>query len=260
MNMDPRACDSNYLKEGMLVLYSKTEINDDEETWSQGIIERLRKNEEFPKYGHEARFTNGDIGFIKQILDVDKITFKDIIELVAMDENQNLEFKETFSVDNKTGDKLKCLKDATVKEVAAFMNTVGGTILIGVSNDKKIIGIERDLSITNPDPEKKETREDYFLRSVEQQIHIRLQDPNISPTDFHIQLVSGKENGDEKTVCVIQVKKLKKPIFMDVEMMYTECGTNKQIKNKKQIFYIRTPDSKVREKDGRNLLEHLENN
>ena len=50
MNMDPRACDSKYLKEGMVVLYSKTEINDDEETWSQGIIERLRKNEEFPSW------------------------------------------------------------------------------------------------------------------------------------------------------------------------------------------------------------------
>ena len=62
----------------------------------------------------------------------------------------------------------------TIKEIAAFMNTYGGIVLIGVSNDKRIIGIERDLKIQKLNPKRKDTREDKFLRSIGDMIDARL--------------------------------------------------------------------------------------
>lgn len=253
--MDDRARNRKNLAEGMLVMYSKLE-DEPEERWAQGIIEYIEGDQEFAVHGHTARFTNGDIGFVKSIIDTDKIDSEHIINLIRIDENQKLEFKETFSVNNETGEKLKCLKDATVKEVAAFLNTVGGTILIGISNDKKIIGIERDLNIIKVDSKKKETPEDKFKRSIEDIITERLKDPSILEL-FDINLVSVDDNGITKTVCVIVVKKSRKPIFMDMDMTFTECGTNRQKSTIKQVFYVRTPDSKVREIESRDLQDFI---
>jgi len=257
--MDPRACHRKNLSEGLLVLYSKSE-NDPESLWRQGIIENFEVGSEieFGKHGYPIRLTNGDIGFVKQIIDTDEINSEHIINLIKIDENQKLEFKETFSVDNESGEKLKCLKDATVKEVAAFMNTLGGTILIGVSNDRSIVGIERDFKIIDVDPKKKETPEDKFKRNIEDMIRNRLKDPSITDY-FDIHLVPVEENELTKTVGVIKVRKCPKAIFMDVDVSISVCGTNKTKSSTKQVFYIRTPDSKVREVEPRDLQDFLKN-
>ena len=253
--MDERACHRKYLEKGTLVMYSKTE-NGSEDTLLQGIIEYIEGEQDFADHGHKARFTNGDIGFVKEILDVDSIDSEHIINLVKMDENQKLEFKATFSVNNETGDELKCLKDATIKEIAAFMNTFGGIVLIGVSNDKRIIGIERDLKTQKINPKKNETSEDKFLRSIGDMIDDRLKAP-ITIEDYELSLVPVEDSGIKKTVCVIKVKKSKKPIFMDMDVSFEACGENRTKKTTKQIFYVRTSDSRTIEIPPRELQNFL---
>ncbi|RLF39801.1 MAG: hypothetical protein DRN21_03115 [Thermoplasmata archaeon] len=54
-----------------------------------------------------------------------------IKKLIEKGENQNLEFKESLGVKNEIG-----------KTISAFTNTSGGTILIGVSDDSRIIGVD----------------------------------------------------------------------------------------------------------------------
>jgi ATP-dependent DNA helicase RecG len=65
---------------------------------------------------------------------------KEIIELIKKGESQSFEFKESFN-------------EGVLKTISAFANTKGGTILIGVSDNKEVVGFkisDKDLeAITN---------------------------------------------------------------------------------------------------------------
>jgi len=56
-----------------------------------------------------------------------------IVELLKMEESYELEFKQSYS---------KKLKAEIQNTVVAFMNTKGGSLLIGVSDDKKVVGVK----------------------------------------------------------------------------------------------------------------------
>lgn len=69
-----------------------------------------------------------------------------------LDENEVLEFKETFEKDTRTGQMSKDIKSATIREIAGFLNTNTGTIIIGINDkSKEIIGIENDNFDGNKD-------------------------------------------------------------------------------------------------------------
>lgn len=65
-------------------------------------------------------------------------------EMIAEGESEELEYKETVRWDVKEGKVNKRLEDAIVKTVAAFANSQGGTLLIGVSDDQQPVGLESD--------------------------------------------------------------------------------------------------------------------
>lgn len=76
-----------------------------------------------------------------------EVTAEDeILELCKRGEGKKIEFKETFEKD--ISDKnipSKTLKRESIKQIAAFINTEGGTLLIGVNDDGEIKGIEEDI-------------------------------------------------------------------------------------------------------------------
>lgn len=56
-----------------------------------------------------------------------------------------LEFKETLNVDLRTGKKATHAGIRTLEAIASFLNTDGGTVLIGVDDNGKIKGLDKDL-------------------------------------------------------------------------------------------------------------------
>jgi type I restriction-modification system DNA methylase subunit len=70
-----------------------------------------------------------------------------ILTLIAQDESARLEFKESLEADTRTGDKHPGLVLSVLKTIAAFLNTEGGTLLIGVSDSGEIKGLQRDLAL-----------------------------------------------------------------------------------------------------------------
>lgn len=70
----------------------------------------------------------------------------DILSLASQPEGGRLEFKSSARVDIATGQKAKYIEDAIVKTVAAFLNTDGGDLLIGVSDSGSLMGIDLDLA------------------------------------------------------------------------------------------------------------------
>lgn len=80
------------------------------------------------------------------LVDEDQLQSPDvpIPEAIGREENQNLEYKETFQYNTYTDEQQKSLKSKIIKEVAAFGNSEGGVVVIGVDDSKQVAGLERD--------------------------------------------------------------------------------------------------------------------
>ena len=69
-----------------------------------------------------------------------------IMSLVRSGESKIIEYKETFSLDLRKGSKEKYIELSALKTIVAFLNTNGGTLLVGISDSGEILGIRREVS------------------------------------------------------------------------------------------------------------------
>lgn len=74
----------------------------------------------------------------------DRIPDESIRQLIAKGEGCTIEFKSTMRMNLHTQKQDKEIEIAWLKAVAAFMNTDGGTLLLGVSDDGTVQGLEAD--------------------------------------------------------------------------------------------------------------------
>lgn len=65
-------------------------------------------------------------------------------ELIGQPESKTVEYKSTLRTALHTGEVDRRIEIAVIKTIAAFLNTHGGTLVIGVSDDGAPIGIEVD--------------------------------------------------------------------------------------------------------------------
>jgi type I restriction enzyme R subunit len=70
-------------------------------------------------------------------------------DLIAEGESGTVEFKSTARWNIKAGQKGPEIEDSIVKSVAAFLNSGGGTLLIGVTDDGSVGTLEHDLKLFN---------------------------------------------------------------------------------------------------------------
>lgn len=69
----------------------------------------------------------------------------DTHELIASAESKTLEFKQTLSVDVRTKEKQKYIETASLKTIAAFLNSDGGTLIVGVSDNRDVLGLQNEI-------------------------------------------------------------------------------------------------------------------
>lgn len=65
-----------------------------------------------------------------------------ILEIARGGETSRVEFKSTLKTNLATGEKDPRMENAVLKTIVAFLNTRGGTLLIGVSDDGEVIGMD----------------------------------------------------------------------------------------------------------------------
>jgi len=84
---------------------------------------------------------------VDQILDVFESLSdgEKLIQLIVSGESKTLEFKQTLAIDIRTGSKAKYIEDSVIKTIGAFLNSDGGTLLIGVEDSGEIIGINEEV-------------------------------------------------------------------------------------------------------------------
>ena len=76
----------------------------------------------------------------------------DTSALIGGRETERVEFKASLRVDMTTRQVNRELSKVVAKTLAGFLNASGGTLLVGVSDDAEVLGIDQDIdSLSRPD-------------------------------------------------------------------------------------------------------------
>ncbi|RLD40755.1 MAG: hypothetical protein DRI86_14680 [Bacteroidetes bacterium] len=173
--------------------------------------------------------SGGGVFFIKRevFYNRKRYKFQSVVEILSSeDENRYLEFKSSLRWDYRQEKVNPDLEQVIIKTICAFGNTDGGILLIGVDDDKNILGLENDFKTL------KKPNADFF------EIHLR----NILHTLMGVRYVSKniRMNFEEaergKIVCSIKVFAADEAIFLKtknkngqlIEKFYVRSGNSSQ--------------------------------
>lgn len=147
----------------------------------------------------------------------------DLEEIIETGEHTFLEFKSTMRWNLREARQDKKMEEIILKSIAAFNNSEGGKLLIGVTDDGEILGLQDDYNTL------KEANKDHF------ELHLRNIVNNAYGKDFATtQITVGFPVIEEAEICEIDVKPGTKPLFLEV------ISKNGQ---KQKKFFVRSGNS-----------------
>lgn len=239
----------------------------DERQELESILRKKQQNltDLISDIGFSGPFKNGVQSFTLQSTYNSEINF-DLNQLIKDGESATLEFKSSMlapiptisdlermkeklsrttdtSAKNQLQEKLKIsiasirqeLEVEVIKTIAAFMNTKGGILLVGIDDNGTIVGIENDFfvlaSIKNYDS---------WLQ------HLKSLVMNHLGINFISYINAKMVSVDGKTVSIIEVKRAPAPVFMDyvakgqkrTDFFFRALNTTEVLNPKHQIDYI----------------------
>jgi predicted HTH transcriptional regulator len=139
-----------------------------------------------------------------------------LLRMISAGENSTQEFKSTLRTNLKTDKPDKAIELAWLKSVTAFMNSEGGTLLVGINDESNIEGIEAD-GFEN---------QDKCRLHVKNLINQHIGAEFSRHIDCNLQIVNGK------TIVVITCEKATDPVFLKV--------------GKNEDFFIRSGPSSIK--------------
>jgi membrane protein YdbS with pleckstrin-like domain len=139
----------------------------------------------------------------------------DIARLIAQDENEQIEFKSSLRFDQRMNQLNRELEKAAMKTVAAFLNSKGGYLVIGVDDFKKPLGLQNDYqTLQRRDSDGFENHFTQIFNAM------------IGPESSHFVKLWFYEI-EKMDVCVIQVAPSARPVYLkfnDNERFYVRTG------------------------------------
>jgi len=154
---------------------------------------------------------------------------KEILELIKKGESNLLEFKSTLRKNLYTNEFDKKIEHSTLKTICAFLNSSGGTLLVGVEDNGKIIGLEKD----------KFENTDKLQLHLSNLIKKRIGKEHSNLIDIEILKVK------EKQILKIECTKSRNPVFLKEDY--------------EEQFFVRIGPSTSR-LTGRELIEYVKRN
>lgn len=126
---------------------------------------------------------------------------KPVEDLIKIGESATLEFKSTLQWDMVQNKMNKNLRHSVLKTIAAFLNSDGGTLVIGVEDDGNICGLKNDLKVLH-------NSIDHFEQTLTSLI-----------IDYIGAIYSGYvkirfEEVEGKKICVVDIEKAQEPAFL----------------------------------------------
>jgi hypothetical protein len=162
----------------------------------------------------------------------------DLAEIIEAGETHEVEFKTTLRYDMRENRVNKLLEGVIMKTIAAFSNSEGGMLIIGVNDDMEIVGLENDYNTL------KEGTKDGF------ELHLR----NLINQYYGIEFASKYVRIsfpiiEDKEICLVEIKPGDKPLFtklkdkygIEQENFYLRSGNSSPaLAPSEQAGYIRT--------------------
>jgi hypothetical protein len=129
-----------------------------------------------------------------------------IKELIAQGESKTLEFKSSLKYDvDKKGTPAKVIEHSTFKNIAAFLNSEGGTLLLGVNDEGVIVGLDETDFTTFSGKNKRDEFLKHFDNLVQEYFG------NDFTRKFNVDFVEV----EGKTICAIEIKeRAAKPVAL----------------------------------------------
>jgi predicted HTH transcriptional regulator len=150
-------------------------------------------------------------------------------ELVSLGESATLEFKSTLQWDVVRGQVNRDLRFSVLKTIAAFLNSAGGTLVIGVEDDGHVLGLEQDLKTLR-------NSRDRFEQTLMNLVHEKI------GGEFGPFIKIRFEQMDGQLVCVVDVDKAQLPAFMEGprgKEFYTRLGnTTRTLDPEETVRYV----------------------
>ncbi len=156
-----------------------------------------------------------------------------LLPLIEQGESNTMEFKSSFRYDLNQKSVNRVLETVVMKTLAGFMNSEGGTLLIGVNDEGAIIGLENDYQTL------KRKDKDGFEQLIMSTVSEKLGTAACS----YIRLIFHTHNDME--VCRIIVNRAGFPVYM-------KDGNS-------QKFYVRT-GSGTRDMDIQDAINYISQN
>jgi hypothetical protein len=147
--------------------------------------------------------------------------------LIREGESKHVEFKETLNLDVKKQTKEKYIETSALKTVIAFLNTEGGILIIGISDEGKTTGINDEI-------EKFYNNIDKFLLHWKTLLKDRIGEENYPFIEYRIVKVA------EKMVLWVECQESPSPCYLDQNDFYvrTNPATDK-LEGPKLVEYVR---------------------
>jgi hypothetical protein len=151
----------------------------------------------------------------------------EINRIIEKGESKSLEFKETLSLDVRTNKKEKYIEHSALKTVVAFLNSIGGTLLIGVGDDGLITGVEKEINKLY------KMSTDKFLLHFKNLIKTRIGEQFYPFVEYNII----KSNG--KNVLRVDCLASSKPCYLDNEGFYVRMNpATDKLEGPKLVEYV----------------------
>lgn len=170
-------------------------------------------------------------GFLKEnreALGLDERERRFVLDLIKTGESEHLEFKSTLRTNLETGDTDKRMEKAVLKTIVAFLNSTGGSLMIGVADDGSIIGVD----------------EQSFANRDKMGLHLTNLISSQIGNGFLPYISFSMVEFDDRVVIWVRCLECPRPVFLK--------------DGKLEIFYVRSGPSTV-ELTGMNLINYVNN-
>ncbi|MDB5117022.1 MAG: hypothetical protein JWQ79_2514 [Mucilaginibacter sp.] len=195
---------------------NKADINE-VETWY------ARRYPKMARYAY-IESLDDDVEQIKETIAEESLHAQRVKALIASGENKRTEYKSTLRYDIRQKSVLPHIEHSVLKTIAAFLNSEGGSLLIGVADDGSIVGLDDDYSTFGKD----KNHQDEWVKHFDNITGHAFSNAFMSNIKLEFALI------DDKTVAIIDINPSSTHVFMK----------NKAENNRKQ-FYIRRNGSTV---------------
>jgi len=184
---------------------------------AQGVLDEVRE-----KYAHH-------LARCQRILEKPPSYWRSnpILQLIAEGESHTLELKETLEYDVRQNRGNRDVLKASLKTITGFLNSEGGTLLVGVSDSGEVKGIDRDIRIIS------RGNRDRFEQKIRNALAGRFAP---SPTG---RVNISFEELTEGTVCQIDVESSEEIIHLDDEVYVRDGNRTNKLEGRALTDWIR---------------------